>query len=212
MATAAAIGDHGGVSSAPPTAPVAGPSPGGASPGGPSAHPRRISVGDMVRSMAVVLLFVAGLVLVVQRQHRDPVQTVEIAAPVAKARQVAAYPVLAPTGLGPGWRPTSVRLSRPAGQDEPAVALHVGYVTPGGEYAALEESDAPDRARFVDAQTGGGAGQGSEMIGGAAWERYAADRPTRRSLVLRRGSSVVVVTGTAGFDELRTLAASLVAS
>ena len=178
----------------------------------PAAAPpphRRGTVGDMVRSMSVVLVFVALLVLVVQRRHGDAVKVVDYSSAVAKARSIAAYQVLAPAGLPADWRATSVRLGRPEGRDQPPLSLHVGFVTPDGQYAAVEESDQPDRTGFVRDVVGKGAADGSVDVAGQAWELHGTEAGDHRSLVRRTGTAVYVVTGSASVAELSTLAGAL---
>jgi hypothetical protein len=50
---------------------------------------------------------------------------------------------------------------------------------------------------------------GAQDVAGARWTRYARQDKLQNSLVLRHGRLTTVVTGTAGFDELERLAASL---
>ena len=66
----------------------------------------RETVGDMVRSLGLVLVVVAVMILLTFRlSPRDPVQVVELGPAVAEARQTAPYGVLVPTG----WARTGAR-------------------------------------------------------------------------------------------------------
>ncbi|MGH8940236.1 MAG: DUF4245 family protein, partial [Actinomycetes bacterium] len=107
----------------------------------PAAEPQptrargRETVGDMVRSMVVVLVVVGVVVaLALRDEPEDPVREVDVAGPLAAARAAAPYDVKGPVGLGDGWRATSVR----SGSDGGAFGWHVGFVTPAGDYAGLE--------------------------------------------------------------------------
>jgi hypothetical protein len=102
----------------------------------------------MVRSMVVAVagigLLFGGYGFVVYRYHHTSAVTRvddSLAASLTLARAQAPYPLLAPAGLPRAWAPTSVRWDR-GGAGAPAV-LHVGWVTPSGGYADLEESTGP---------------------------------------------------------------------
>ena len=76
--------------------------------GRPNARMRQ-TVGDMVRSMLVVLAFVAVLLLVTWRPQPDAVKPVDTTSAVTLATMQADFPVEVAVGLSDGWRPTSAR-------------------------------------------------------------------------------------------------------
>jgi len=165
----------------------------------------RQSVGDMVRSMSLVLIVVAVVFLLTLRD--EPHQTVhrmDYSEQLKEARQVARYDVLAPVGLGGGWKATSAR-NDSAGA---AVTWHIGFVTPDGSYAAVEQSDGPAPA-FLDEFVAGATRSADVTISGAAWERLEGGRPELRALVLRGHGVTTLVTGSASLAELRALAGAL---
>jgi hypothetical protein len=162
----------------------------------------------MIRSMLVVALPVLLLVLVVARQPGgDAVRVVDPAPALAAAAAQAAFPVVAPQGLGAGWRATSARFEPVPGQ-RGASLWHLGLVTPLRRYAGVEQSDG-DPVLLLREATAKGVPAGEETIGGATWTRYAAGRNGYRALVRWWGSSTLVVNGNAEWPELTTLAASL---
>lgn len=172
--------------------------------GRPNARLRQTAV-DMVRSMAVVLVVVFAIVLLAWRPEPEAVKVVETAATVELAAQDAQFPIVAPAGLAQGWRATSVRWE-PTEESESEPVLHIGYVTPGDQYAQL--SVAPVVAEsFLDEQTANGAPTGTQAVGDATWERWESAK--RRSLVLIDGSVATIVSGGAEWTELITLAESL---
>jgi hypothetical protein len=172
--------------------------------GRPNARLRQTAV-DMVRSMAVVLVVVFAIVLLAWRPEPEAVKVVETAPAVALAARDAQFPIVAPAGLAPGWRATSVRWE-PTEESESEPVLHIGYVTPADQYAQV--SVAPVVAEsYLDEQTADGAPTGTQAVGDATWERWESTK--RRSLVLIDGSVATIVSGGAEWAELITLAESL---
>ena len=169
------------------------------------ARPKRGfgSVGDMVRSMAVVLAFVLVILWLTPRPRTDPVRVVDYTSALEQARQTAPYDVYAPYGLDPAWRATSARTER---GPEGALMWHLGFVTPGGQYAAVEQSDGPAEAA-VRRFSGTAPAVGSTDVAGATWERR--EDAKSRTLWRRADGSMLAVTGTAGWPELEQLARTL---
>jgi hypothetical protein len=165
----------------------------------------RQTVVDMVRSMAVVLAVVFVIVLLAWRPEPDAVRVVDPSPTVSLAAREAQFPIVAPTGLADGWRPTSVRWESTE-ESESERILHIGYVTPGDEYAQFSLAPVTTEA-FLDEQTADGVPTGSQAIGDTTWERRETDE--RRSLVLVDGEVATVVSGSADWSELILLAESL---
>jgi hypothetical protein len=164
-------------------------------------------MGDMVRSLAVVfvVILVVGVYFLFGRPHPNPVHVVD-GGPVLRAAQASApYHVLVPVALGPGWRLTSARDTTEKGH---VVGLHLGYVTPKGDFAEVEE-------------TGHGPGTSTAVslgnhvrrlapvtVAGTRWDRSLVGRDTALVRSTDDGATVVV-RGTASLDELEALATSL---
>ena len=143
----------------------------------PAPRPRgRQTVGDMVRSMSLVLVVVAVVVLLTLRD--DPTQTihrVDFTEQLQSAREVAPYDVAAPVGLGDRWKATSARSDNARG----VVTWHLGLVTPAEHYAAVEQSNGPMTA-FVDSFVAGATKSGFRddlRSAVATARRRAARRP-----------------------------------
>ncbi|MGE5763152.1 MAG: DUF4245 domain-containing protein [Mycobacterium leprae] len=164
------------------------------------------TVGDMVRSMGLVVAAAAVLVFLGSRPNPEAVKVVDYQRQVQAAERVAPYDVLAPHGLPPRWRATSARLR--VSDDQRVADLRIGFVTPSDAYAALKESNAP-AAAFVARETKQGLVDGTLAVAGRTWEKRHREAGDGRSLVLRTADVTVVVTGTASYDELTRLAASL---
>lgn len=177
----------------------------------PQAQPRRKpfaeqSFGDMMRSMLVLLLVVGALwavnSLLFSQDTATPVRAVSYRGQLADARQMAGYRVLAPSGLGAAWVPTSVDVRR-SGQ---TVRWHLGFLTPEREYVGLEQGDrAPGRvaAQFVAHLRPSGA----LTVAGAPWRVYRGETDT--ALVRQESGVATVVVGTAPTGDLVTFARSL---
>lgn len=166
----------------------------------------RKTAGDMVRSLAVVMVLVGILVVFNVAEQPDPVvRDIDYTGAVELARQQAPYDVLAPDPLPDGWRATSAR-TRPDGD---GVTWHLGLVTARESYAGLEQSDTSDRRGFVDRFTSGATAAGTVDIGGRTWRRLEGGEPERRGLVSTDDGVVTVVAGGARWEELEQLAASL---
>lgn len=182
------------------------------------ARPKRgdETVSDMARSLGLVFAFVLLFLLIgPSRQLIFPtgpngtaVKTVDAAASVSAARQIAAYPVLGPRGLPAGWRATSARIAVAPSAGGSSATLHLGYVTPTERFLGLEEGDA---AGFVAAQLGKGARPLPAVdVAGQPWQQW---RTAAGELALSRAAAgaSVVLSGSATLDELRAFAASLAA-
>lgn len=168
------------------------------------------TAADMVRSMAVVVgLVVAVLLLGASRQLVFPtgnnnreVRTVSYAAKAAAAKSVAPADALAPSGLPGGWRATSARFT-----PDP-LDLHIGFVTPRGRFAEVEETTGP-LTDWLKARLGKAPARLEPVdVGGVTWQQRRTDRG-ELALVRTRGRATVLVTGNASLAELRVLAGSL---
>ena len=168
------------------------------------------TVGDMVRSLGLVVGAVAVVLLLTLRPHGQEVRVVDYRAALAAARPSAPFALVAPVGLADGWRATSAYYD-PAGAGRTGVSTwHVGFVTPQEQYAGFEQTNrgAADVLRQV-LQQPGDEGR-TATVAGRTWERWSDDRSSHRALVVGTGSSVMlVVDGSAGWPELERLAAAL---
>lgn len=162
----------------------------------------RQTVGDMVRSILVVLAAVAVILIITHRASPDPVREVTITEPLIVANMRAGFPVLVPQGQE-GYRLTSARWEN----SEPGV-WHLGYVTPETTYVQVEQSATKD-LRFISDQLAGTAKSGTELIDGEQWTVYSG--PGTAALVRTAGGVTTAVTGTAPKAELVGVADSLAA-
>lgn len=166
------------------------------------------SLGDMVRSLGLVLVVVAVLVLITLRTKGEDVRVVDYSSTLSQARVAAPFALLDASGLPSGWRATSGYYDPPAETGVPGVVRwHIGWITPDGEYAAVEQSNGDGGALLRD-QLDEPVEAGTVTVGGSTWTRYEGSNG-RRALTTTRDGATVVVHGTAGWAELDQLAGAL---
>jgi hypothetical protein len=85
---------------------------------------------------------------------------------------------------------------------------HAGFMTADDQYAAVEQGqDAP--LEWLRAQTNRGREEGTVEVEGQPWRKFVRLDKLQHSLVHERGGVTTIVTGTATFEDLAVLAASL---
>ncbi len=155
------------------------------------------------------LLAAAVIVVAIPAPHAAQPVTVSYAADQATLARLAPYPALAPAGLPASWQPVASSLTVGGANGAGTVTWQLGFATPDGALATLEESNAA-AAGFIRRMTNDGTVLPAIDLNGRAWSR--SDTPTRgqRSLY-RTGAAglVLVVTGNASWAQLSRLAASL---
>ncbi|MFD3697295.1 DUF4245 domain-containing protein [Streptomyces sp. NPDC058646] len=161
------------------------------------------TVLDMIRSLAVIGLVVAGIYIFIPHDEKaDPTRPVDYRVESSTARRAAPYPVAVPVGLAPEWRATSVSYDR-----KDADGWHLGFLDPEKEYAAVEQSSDPSAKTIAKLTRKAEATGQTQQVGDRTWERWEGEKYD--ALVRREQGYVTVVTGTAPFEQLGVLAASL---
>lgn len=158
------------------------------------------TMGDMARSIAVVLVAVGVIMVIIHRASPDPVREVSISSPLMLANMQATFPVEVPQNQV-GYRLTSARFS-----GKPIPVWHLGYVTPDNAYVQLEQS-ATTNTQFLKSQLLGTKNTGSAEINGFKWTIY--DGQDQDALVRTVDGITTAVSGTASIDELKRVAKSL---
>ena len=166
----------------------------------------RQNIGDMIRSMAVVLAVVGAILLVTWRPQPDPVREVSLEPLVTFASSQADFPVLVVEGDA---QPTSVRWE-PTEASDGQMVWHVGYVTSDDQYLQLSQSVAASDL-YVAEQTIDGVPLADisdlptivQQLTAEGWipvETTAAE--PRRSLVRIEDGSTTILSGTGTWSEL----------
>ncbi|MFA1545136.1 DUF4245 domain-containing protein [Actinomadura chokoriensis] len=176
----------------------------------PAVHKRLTTgLGGFALATAACMLLVLAIYVVSPRGDKDALPTVDYGSQLWAMRSDAPYPVFAPEGLPAGWRPNSSRLSGLGSGGKEPVAWHLGFVTPSEEYAALEQSN-EKVSEYVPRMTNSSKPIGTQQVDGVTWTKYHRKDKKANSLARTLPSGVsVVVTGTASYQELAVLAASL---
>ncbi|MCT2591956.1 DUF4245 domain-containing protein [Streptomyces sp. N2-109] len=163
------------------------------------------TVRDMVLSLAVIGLAAGVAYLFIPHDEgKDPVRTVNYQVELSTAQRGAPYPVAAPEGLSKRWRATSVDYE-PTGKKE--AAWHLGFISPDEEYVAVEQSNGRPKPFVKDVTQGATKTGKSVRIDGVEWTRYEGDKYD--ALVRTESEVTTVVTGTAGFGQLKQMASAL---
>lgn len=172
------------------------------------------TAGDMVRSLAVILIPIALITVFFSRNLTDyPVQTVDWQPVLAQARQEAPYPVLAPEGLPDTWRPTQatwVAKGDPYLNDQVSVRnlWQLGYLDPKDIFISVNQGDEQPQ-QLVAELTRDGLAEGSSEVKGQTWVRYVSPDERTRSLVLAAPKVTTVVVGDTTYEALEAFAGTL---
>lgn len=166
------------------------------------------TVGDMLRSLGVVLAAVAVILLITLRAHPAAVTVVDPTQARQAVQAEAKFAAEEPAGLSSRWRLTSARFQSSLVSPTGADVWHLGWVTPNNGYAALEQSDGPASLLLRSVldgavQVGAGAGPFS------GWQRWTGSPAKWQAYVRQVGPSTLVVYGSASDAELAQLVAAL---
>ncbi|GAA4565726.1 DUF4245 domain-containing protein [Planotetraspora kaengkrachanensis] len=153
-----------------------------------------------------VCLAAVGLFLLVTPQSgTQHVPRVDYSIDQANAVRAASYPVEAPRQVPQNWVPNSSTLT----QDGSTVTWRLGFATGKQMHALVAQSNEQPPVDFANRMANTDKVTGSRQINGTAWqERFRSDK-NQRSLVQIQPTHAVVVTGSADWQELTDLAASL---
>ena len=151
----------------------------------------------------------AVVIVAIPAPHAAEPVTVSYRADLTRLTRLAPYPAVAPAGLPATWQPVSSGLAVGGANGAGTVTWHLGYMTPDGSLASLEETNASAGA-FVRRMTNDGTPLGPTPLDGQTWSRSATPARGQRSLYITSPAGfTVVVTGNATWAELHELAASL---
>jgi hypothetical protein len=167
------------------------------------------TIGDMARSLGLVLVVVAvvGAVVILSSPREPTVRDVDYGAALADVRESAPFAVVGPEALPDGWTATRVGFS--PGETGGGV-WRMSFVTPDGEYVGLVQSTG-DRDSVVEDELPDVEADGSSVVAGQTWQRLveAGGGERDRALVADVGDTVVVLRGSGDYSSLEEFASRL---
>jgi hypothetical protein len=191
----------------------------------PAQRARLRTVPYLFRALIPLALLVLVVIVIAWPRGTDNggVHPIDPNPVISQAREQAPYQLLAPVASGvgalpAGWQATSARIddaSAPDPADSLELAsgvyqLRVGYVTPNKDYAQFEESN--DAQEAVLSESGPRTPGDPVKVGSDTWQSGTYSDNGETLLFRSVGDVTVIVTGSASLDELKTLAAALVAA
>jgi hypothetical protein len=169
-------------------------------------------VNTVVRALGC-LLGAALIVVTIPVPHAAEPVTISYAGDLATLSRLAPYPAVAPAGLPGDWQPVSSGLTAGGATGAGTVTWQLGFMTPDGALAALEESNA-SAAAFIRRMTNDGVNpktpQAAVRVNGQVWSLSSVPARGQRSMYFTSPDRfTVVVTGNATWAQLRELAGAL---
>ncbi|MFE5945781.1 DUF4245 domain-containing protein [Streptomyces sp. NPDC056480] len=163
----------------------------------------RQTVRGMFQSLGVILVAAGVMYLFIPHdESAEPVKAKDYRVELLTAQRAAPYPVLAPEGLGEGWKATVVSYKR-----ENANAWQLGFLSPDTQYVAIHQSTAAPKTFVPDVTQRAKDTGKTETVAGRVWQRW--EGPKYDALVRVDGGATTVVTGTASFERLAEMVGSL---
>ena len=179
------------------------------------ARPRKPStMGDLIRSLAVILVPVVVITWFFTRSPDTPaVPVVDYQPVLAQARSQAPFPVLAPTSVPKSWRATRaswLTTGQPGtgGAPSPRNLWQLGFLTAKDVYLELDQGDLKGDDLIAD-RTRKGLPDGQSTVGTQVWQRLISSDERTRSLVLPAPKVTTIITGDLPYADLEAYAASL---
>ena len=170
------------------------------------------AVNKVVRGSVSALGCLVGaaiIVVAVPVPHAAEPVTISYASDLAQLSRLAPYPAVAPRGLPASWQPVSSSLAVGGANGAGTVTWYLGYMTPDGALASLQETNASATA-FVRRMTNDGTALAPTRLNGQTWRLNSTPTRGQRSIYLTSAAGfTVVVTGNATWAELRQLASAL---
>ena len=144
--------------------------------------------------MVVIILLAGAIWALVPRPNAEPLRAVDVAGAAARATGRLRFAPAVPQGLPAGWVPTSAGL-RDSGDG--VVTWHIGYVTPDGHYASIEQTaHANDQWEVI--MDSGGAERPARVVDGTTWAQRFKDVRDVTALIHREQERTTMVTSKGG--------------
>jgi hypothetical protein len=164
----------------------------------PGRRGTRGTVGDMIRTLVVILAAVAVVYFLVPRPSGIVQPAADVGGAAAAANSQLGFSPLIPQGLPADWVPTEAAVRNGAdGIKEFHLGYRVGTDVDDNAAAAVEQTTRLTE-RWLEGHDAGGAKVADVTIDGNTWQQL--DQPQRgaTSLLLRRPNQVILVTSKNG--------------
>ncbi|GAA0407378.1 hypothetical protein Acor_68980 [Acrocarpospora corrugata] len=153
-----------------------------------------------------VCLLAVGLFLLITPQSRtEHIPRVDFTIDTANAARLAPYEVEVPSQVPTGWTSTSSRVT----QDKSILTWRLGFATGQKMHAMLAQSNEAPTAGFASRLANTATVTGTQQIAGNTWEQRFREDKNQRSLVRILPDHTIIITGSADWPELTTLATTL---
>ncbi|WP_285704013.1 DUF4245 domain-containing protein [Microtetraspora sp. NBRC 16547] len=169
---------------------------------------RRFTEGFYGYAFALIVCLAVGslILLFMPNGKNEHIPRIDFSIDKVNAARAAPYAVEAPREVLPNWVPTSSQLTEKDG----VVTWRLGFATGKRMHAMVAQSDEQPFADFANRMANSDKATGTRQINGTAWEERFRQDKNQRSLIRVLPDHTVMVTGSADWDELTALAASLV--
>lgn len=166
------------------------------------------SLPNMVRSMLVLGVIVAGLLAIVPRINHVERPAVDAAGKGAYVAELTGWPIELPSGLGKDWVPT-VATDSPL--TDKVRTFTTVWSTPSGADIALKEATHVTPG-WLSRSVNDGTRSGEVRVGSRTWERYVVQARDELAYVLKgstEGDLTIAATTTGSEEELKTFVSAL---
>ncbi|MFF3665193.1 DUF4245 domain-containing protein [Microtetraspora malaysiensis] len=169
---------------------------------------RRFTEGFYGYAFALIVCLAAGSLILffMPNGKNEHIPRIDFSIDKVNAARAASYTVETPKDVLPDWVPTSSQIT----QKSDVVTWRLGFATKKRMHAMVAQSNEQPFAEFANRMANSDKATGTRQINGTAWEERFRQDKNQRSLVRVLPDHAVVVTGSADWDELTALAASLV--
>lgn len=164
----------------------------------------RGSASNLVRSLLAVGAILAVFFFLVPRVSSVSQPPVDVESTARDVARVSGWSVSVPRGLPQGWQASAARFVR---STDGLMTWHAGYISPGGHYVALEQTQGATRG-WVEAETNRAARIGELTASGRVWVKFNRDTKVQRSLLDQPQDPkalTTLITGDGTFEELVVL-------
>jgi Protein of unknown function (DUF4245) len=179
-------------------APQIDPGAGAAAGRAPRPAPPHGAGGPGLRAPALSLLVVLALAGafwgLFPRPNAVPIQDVDVAGAARAATLRLGFAPAVPRGLTPGWAPTSAEVRASA---DGVITWHIGYLTPQGHYAGIEQA-ARVTGQWESIMDSGGVDRPAQVVDGTTWEQRFKDVRDVTALIHRGEERTTMVTSKGG--------------